>query len=278
MATSIQEYSPTEAALADLAGRYKGVLFEVQTPAGLATAKKARAELRTYRVALEKLRVEIKAPALKRVQEVDSEARRITAALVALEDPIDAQIKKEEERKELERTAAARAEADRLAAEAESKRIVEEAKLAAERADIARRQAALDAAEKERLETEAAARRKIEEEERAARQRIEDQERAARVAREEADRVAAVARAAEEALLRVARDKVEAERAEVLRQERLAQQARDEVARLKAREIAEAQDARSMLETFVKRFGHRVEFKPLVDWINKYLSQGRKAA
>ena len=278
MTTSIKEYSPTEAALADLAGRYKGVLFEVQTPAGLSTAKKARAELRNYRVSLEKLRVEIKAPSLKRVQEVDSEARRITAALVALEDPIDAQIKKEEERKELERTAAARAEADRLAAEEAAKKAIEEAKLAAERADIARRQAALDAAENARLETEAAARRKIEEEERAARQRIEDQERAARVAREEADRVAAVARASEEALLRVARDKVEAERAEVARQERLAQQAKDEVARVKALELAEAQDARSMLETFVKRFGHRQEFAPLVAWIQKYLSQGRKAA
>lgn len=278
MTTSIKEYSPTEAALADLAGRYKGVLFEVETPAGLATAKKARGELRTYRVALEKLRVEIKAPALKRVQEVDSEARRITAALVALEDPIDAQIKKEEERKELERTASARAEAERLALEDAARKKAEEERLAAERAEIARRQAELDAAYLARRKSEEESRRKIEEEARAARQRIEEQERAARLAREEADRVAAVARAAEEALLRVERDKVEAERAEVLRQERLAQQARDEVARVKALELAEVQDARAMLETFVKRFGRRVEFKPLVDWINKYLSQGRKAA
>ena len=80
MTTEIVEYSKTEAALADLAQRYKGVIFDVATLPGMMTARKGRAEIRGYRVALEKTRIEIKAPALKRTQQIDSEARRITAA------------------------------------------------------------------------------------------------------------------------------------------------------------------------------------------------------
>ena len=84
MTTEIVEYSKTEAALSDLAQRYKGVLFDVTTREGLSAAIKGRVELRGYRVALEKTRVEIKAPALKRTQLIDSEARRITAEIEAL--------------------------------------------------------------------------------------------------------------------------------------------------------------------------------------------------
>ena len=60
MTTEIVEYSKTEAALADLATRYKGVLFDVTTREGMATAVKGRAELRGLRIALEKTRKEIK--------------------------------------------------------------------------------------------------------------------------------------------------------------------------------------------------------------------------
>jgi len=278
MTTFIQEYSATEAALAELAGRYKGVVYEVSTREGMKAAVAGRAEVRGLRVSLEKLRVQIKAPALKRVQEVDSEARRITAALSALEDPIDAQIKREEERKELERTAAARAEADRLALEEKAKREAEEARLAAERAEIARRQAELDAADLARRQADEESRRRIEEQERAARLKIEEEERAARAVREEQDKIAQSLRDLELAKVRAAEEHARKVQEEAARQEKLAQQARDEVARVKALQLAEVQDARAMLETFVKRFGHRPEFQPLVVWINKYLSQGRKAA
>ena len=278
MTTSIQEYSATEAALAELAGRYKGVVYEVSTREGMKAAVAGRAEVRGLRIALEKVRVQIKAPALKRVQEVDSEARRITAALVALEDPIDAQIKREEERKELERTAAARAEAERLALEEAARKKAEEEKLTAERAEIARRQAELDAADLARRQAEEESRRRIEEEARAARLRIEEEERAARAVREEEDRVAKALRDLELAKVRAAEEHARKVQEEAARQERLAQQARDEVARVQALQLAEVQGARVMLETFVKRFGHRPEFKPLVEWINKYLAHGRKAA
>lgn len=114
MTTAIAEYSATEAALADLEQRYKGVVFDVATRDGMASAIKGRAELRGYRVTLEKTRVEIKAPALERARLIDTEAKRIKDAITALEDPIDETIKAEETRKERERAERESAEAARL--------------------------------------------------------------------------------------------------------------------------------------------------------------------
>lgn len=109
MTTAIVEYTETEKGLAELRQKYAAVVFDVTSGKGMTEAKAARAELRTLRTDLEKKRVEIKAPALKRCREIDSEAQRITAELAALEDPIDASIKAEEGRK-----AAEKAERDRL--------------------------------------------------------------------------------------------------------------------------------------------------------------------
>jgi colicin import membrane protein len=101
----IIEYRPTAAALTELNGKYKGVVFQVTESKGMSAAKEARAELRGYRVDLEKLRKELKAPALERSRLIDDEAKRITAALVEIENPIDSQIKCEEIRKDIERKA-----------------------------------------------------------------------------------------------------------------------------------------------------------------------------
>ena len=103
MTTEITEYTKTEAALAELRVKYKDAVFDVTTAKGMAEAKVARAELRTLRTDLEKERVRIKEPALTRCRLIDSEAKRITVELTALEDPIDATIKAEENRKEQER-------------------------------------------------------------------------------------------------------------------------------------------------------------------------------
>jgi hypothetical protein len=110
----IQEYTQTAAALAILREKYNGP-FDVATTKGMTVAKEARAEVRGYRVALEKLRVELKAPALERTRLIDAEAKRITAELLQIEEPIDQAIKAEEQRKEEEKAAKARAEAARLA-------------------------------------------------------------------------------------------------------------------------------------------------------------------
>ncbi len=116
MTLAITEYSPTEAALADLSNRFKGVVFNVSTTKGMEEARKARAEIRGYRTNLESKRKEIKAPALERCRLIDEEAKRITKALEELEDPIDAIIKAEEARKAAEKEARERAERERIAA------------------------------------------------------------------------------------------------------------------------------------------------------------------
>ena len=98
--TEIKEYSVTEAELAGLKDIYNDVKYPVETTAGLANAKEGRAILRTLRVGLEKKRKEIKGPALEHAKNIDSEAKRITAEIRILEDPIDEQIKDEIKRKE----------------------------------------------------------------------------------------------------------------------------------------------------------------------------------
>lgn len=110
----IAEYSPIEAGLAELRTKYQGVVFDVTTGAGLDVAKKARAEIRAPRYEIERKRTELKAPALAYAKRIDEEARRITAEILAIEEPIDKQIKAEEQRKEREREERAAAELKRV--------------------------------------------------------------------------------------------------------------------------------------------------------------------
>lgn len=103
---AIAEYNSTRAALAELASRYKGVVFDVRSEEGLEAAKAAAKELRTYRLDLETMRETIKRPALERCNAIDAEAREIKAQLEELEKPIAAQVKAENERREAEKAAA----------------------------------------------------------------------------------------------------------------------------------------------------------------------------
>ncbi len=112
--TAIAEYSPTAAALADLRARFADVVFDVTTTKGDKEARAARMELVKLRTSLETKRKELKAPALERSRMIDSEAKRIEAEILALETPIDRQIKAEEERRERERQAKAEAERRRV--------------------------------------------------------------------------------------------------------------------------------------------------------------------
>lgn len=289
--TAIAEYSHTEAALATLVERYRGVVYDVTQKPGMTDALKARREIREIRTTLEKTRVEIKGPALKRCQQIDSEAKRITSALLALEDPIDAQIKKEETRKADEAAAIQRVEAERIAAEERAKREAEEQRLADERAEIARRQAELDRAEreaKERIEAERRAeeerrhkaeldaRAKIDAEERESRRKIEEAERFARLKREEEERKARADREAKEAALKVERDKLEAERRAVEERARKEREAREAEEREIQRKKNDVLDGRAMLEAFVRRFGKLPEFSQIASTINEFLTGGQK--
>lgn len=177
--TMIQEYGATEAVIETLREKYAGKVYDVSTKDGMEWATVARNEIRRWRTGLERTRVAIKAPALELCKNIDSEAKRITAELLSLETPIDAQIKAEEKKAE----DAAKAKMDEIIAKAKAfeemqaaqAKAAEQAALQAQRDEIARQRAEVEAA--------AAEQRKVEE--------------AARAARMEADRVASEARAAE---------------------------------------------------------------------------------
>ena len=101
----ITEYNSTAAILAELAERYANVVFPVATKDGMKDAKDVRGKLVKLRTGLEAVRKEIKEPALRRTQAIDAEAKWITAAIKQIEEPIDAQIKAEEQRIEAEKAA-----------------------------------------------------------------------------------------------------------------------------------------------------------------------------
>lgn len=266
--TSIAEYSKTEAGLAVLREKYQGALYEVSTPAGFKLAISARAELRTLRVDLEKMRVAIKAPALERCRMIDGEAKRITEELISLEKPIDRQIKAEEARREAERQERERQERARLAAIAAQIEGIRRfpldyigdpsAEIAGALADLratkidhfdpphrADAEAALAEAVGRLEEAHAAA---LAREEEAARLRAEREELERERAAQEAElaeqrRLAEEARAEADRLAQAERDRLDAEAraaAEVERQREAAERAERERVEAEARRAAEA--------------------------------------
>lgn len=114
METQITEYSTTAAALAELRQKYAKAVFDTSTPAGMAKAVAARRELREVRVNLEKLRKELKQPALERSRLIDAEAKTLTVQIEEMEKPIDDQIKAEEQRKAEEKAERERVEREKI--------------------------------------------------------------------------------------------------------------------------------------------------------------------
>lgn len=108
---ALTEFDKVEAGLADLRTKYANVVYAVNTPAGMAEAKAARQALRAPRYAVDKILKATKEPLNQIKKDLDARADRITAAILVFEDPIDGQIKAEEDRK-----AAEKAERERLAA------------------------------------------------------------------------------------------------------------------------------------------------------------------
>lgn len=225
--TSITEYRPTEAKLAELASMYEGRIYEVATTAGMGLARVARADLRNWRVGLEKMRVEIKAPALDRCRQIDIEAQRITSAIIALEAPIDAQIKAEEVRKEAVREEKVRVETERIRAvieaEAAKARAAEAAAMQVQREKL-EREIALERAEQQRL-SEIATAARIEADREAATIRAEDDRKAA--AQRDADHVMELTRlAAEREVINARAEKLRIQEEELAADQYLRDQAR----------------------------------------------------
>jgi len=84
--TQIVEYSVTDAELASLATKYAAVP-DAATPEGYEEIKTCLREITPLRTAVEKRRKELKKDALEWGRKVDSEAKRITQALVDIETP-----------------------------------------------------------------------------------------------------------------------------------------------------------------------------------------------
>lgn len=111
---SLTEFDRVAAGLAELNQKYRGVVFAVQTAAGMAEARLARAAIREPRYAVAKAAKDAKAPLNALKKDIDARAEQITEALGTLETPIHQQIEAEETRKANERAAKAAAERERV--------------------------------------------------------------------------------------------------------------------------------------------------------------------
>lgn len=111
---TIAEFDRVDAGIAALAQKYGGVAFAVDGTKGMQEAKDARLAVRGPRYAVETARKSAKTPLLELGREIDARAKGITGRLLEIEGPIDDQIKAEEDRREKEREAKRKAEAERI--------------------------------------------------------------------------------------------------------------------------------------------------------------------
>lgn len=110
----IVRYNEIEATLSRLREQHGATVWVVDTKSRMASAKKARAEVRKGRLGIESIRKEIKADALAECKMIDAEARRITAEFKEIEDPIDFAIKEVERREKEEKAREEKREAARI--------------------------------------------------------------------------------------------------------------------------------------------------------------------
>lgn len=96
--TALEAMNKTQAGIAELQQKYAGVVYNVDTSKGMADARAARAEIRKPRYTLEHQRKDAKKPVLALGRSVDAMAASLNAELMAIEAPIDEQIKAEEKR------------------------------------------------------------------------------------------------------------------------------------------------------------------------------------
>jgi hypothetical protein len=277
-------YSPVKAALADLEHKYKAVVFDVSTPAGMSTAKAAYKDINAYSIMLEAARVKEKADSLAYGRFVDSEAKRIADQLDALRLPIKNQIDEVAKAEQRAREAAIKEAQDRITAEHEAAKAAEERRMAEARAEIARQQAEIARAQREAEEAARASRARIEADERAARQAREEADRAARREREEAEAAAKRIRDAEEARLKAERDRIDAEARALAEAKRAEQQRIDDEARralLKAEEAMReaarkkmfAEATEEMITTLRFRISDSDAHAGIAAAIDEYLAQ-----
>ncbi len=113
--SALIELTKVESGIADLREKYFGKIYEVSTTAGMEEAKKARAEVREPRYKIPKIIDGRKKEIKGIIKDMEAEGQRIEKALREIEDPIDTQIKDEENRKEREKEEKAQLEIKRIA-------------------------------------------------------------------------------------------------------------------------------------------------------------------
>lgn len=112
---SLVVLSRTEAGLAKLRADLATKTYDLTTAAGNRDARVDRRRCVKLRAGVEKVRADLLSPVLEFTRKVNAEAKRITAEIAAIENPLDAAIKADAERRERERKAREEAEAQRLA-------------------------------------------------------------------------------------------------------------------------------------------------------------------
>lgn len=242
--THVVEYSVSDAAIEKLRERYSGL-----TIANTADYERVRVgigEIRDIRVQVEKTRVELKADALAYGRKVDAEAKRITALLLEIEEPLKLEKQKVDDEK---------ARVKREKEEAERRRIEEELRIKreAEEAEVARLKAEQD--ERDRIERERIAAEQKAEADRLAKERAaleaeraaaEEDRRKAQAIIDEQNRLERERIEADQAKLREERERLQREQFEREAKDRAEREAREklerEAAEKKAREQAEAEE------------------------------------
>lgn len=100
-----QEMAKVEEGLQALETKFKGVVYDVTTTRGMDEAKKARQEIRAPRYAVQNIAKAKKSELADISRKIGERSEVIIARIEAIENPIDKQIKAEEERKDAERAA-----------------------------------------------------------------------------------------------------------------------------------------------------------------------------
>lgn len=111
--TDLKEIATNVAALEQ---KYKGVVFDVKTTAGMKAACEARVAIRKPRYTIQTMQKDAKASLNSLKKAVDDQAEAVITRIAAIEDPVHEQISNEEKRKEEEKKAREEAERVRVAA------------------------------------------------------------------------------------------------------------------------------------------------------------------
>lgn len=120
---TLTELQKVEAGLADLATRFAGVVYDVQTTKGMEQAKADRLEVREVRYSVQRAAKTAKDWLNDQKKVIDQKAEYVTGEIQKIETPIDEQIKAEEQRRADEKAAREKAERERI--EAIAKKLAE---------------------------------------------------------------------------------------------------------------------------------------------------------